>query len=124
MTQQEYNEGNLLIAQFMGGDTKESCKSFISHYIGEDEVNFQEESYPEKPHDGSCWKIVDLKYHTSLDWQIPVINRINAVLPDFCTIDQQKDELYVIYQLNRLQLITPPFLIWKYLVASIKVLTE
>jgi hypothetical protein len=88
----------------------------------DDEINFQENDYPETPHDGSCWKIVDLKYHTSLDWQIPVINRINAVLPDFVTIDQQKDELYVIYQLNRLPLRTPVLLIWKYLVESIKVL--
>ena len=121
MTQEEYNEGNLLIAQFMGGDTNKTAHFFIAGMIGDGEVNFQENDYPE-PHDHSTWKIEELKYHNSLDWQIPVINRINAVLPDFCTIDQQKDELYVIYQLNRLPLRTPVFLIWKYLVASIKVL--
>jgi len=123
MTQEEYNEGNLLIAQFMGGDTNKTAHPMIAGFIADDEVNFQPESYPE-PHDHSGWKIVDLKYHTSRDWQIPVIERINAVLPDFVTVDQMKDELFVIYQLNRLQLTTPVFLIWKYLVESIKVLVN
>jgi len=76
MTQEEILEGNKLIAEFMGGQSKEKCSPWIRGYISEEEINFQEEDYPENPHDGSCWKFSELKYHSSWDWLIPCINKI------------------------------------------------
>lgn len=69
-------KGNKLIAEYMGGVSHEKETSFIKGYIGLDELNFQSEDYPEKIHDGSCWKFSELKYHQSIDWLIPVINKI------------------------------------------------
>lgn len=67
------NEGNKLIAEFMGGRSNKTEPSYIAMYIRDDEVNFQEEDYPEAQHDGSCWKFSELKYESSWDWLMPVV---------------------------------------------------
>ena len=81
MTKEEILEGNKLIAEFMGGtfkniSSKDIAVSWVSIHMKDDDVNFQEEDYPEKPHNGSCWKFNELKYHSSWDWLMPVVEKI------------------------------------------------
>ena len=81
MTQEEIIEGNKLIGQFMGGEDNKQADSWIASYINDNELNFQDEDYPETPHDGSCWKISDLKYHSDWNWLMGVVKKIEETSP-------------------------------------------
>ena len=79
METEDIIKSNKLIAEFMGGMSHEKETSFIRGYIGLDEFNFQEKDYPETPHDGSCWKFYELKYHSSWNWLMPVVEKIEKL---------------------------------------------
>lgn len=58
-------EGNKLIAEFMGGEYDANHSP----------------SYPcfHKLHNGGTWDLDELKYHTSWDWLMPVVEKINVL---------------------------------------------
>lgn len=64
MTQEEITEGNILIAEFMGGKKLVNNDGLFT-YWGPD--NFQHES-------GEY-----LKYHSSWDWLMPVVEKIESL---------------------------------------------
>ena len=71
-------ENNRLIAEFMGG------KMVVENHHG---VNIIE--MPDGMHD-----IVGLKYHTSWDWLMPVIDQIQKVTEEPEELDALKDTLW------------------------------
>jgi len=98
MKERDIIEGNKLIAKFIGGVTKDINSNnrgiaWISAHMDDDEINFNEEDYPETPHDGSCWKFNELRYHSSWDWLMPVVEKIEEIgetskrYGTLCTID-------------------------------------
>lgn len=83
---QKIIDDSVIISKFMGGKTE--C---LFAPMDKDEINFQEKDYPETPHDGSCWKFNELKYHLSWDWLMPVIHEI-IKRTGVKTIDECSDE--------------------------------
>ena len=78
MSEQEIIEGNKLIAEFMGGENH----PFLIPYIPEpDDIWFSVENHPEERHpdNGSMWKLNELKYHSSWDWLMPVVEKIESL---------------------------------------------
>lgn len=72
MTQEEINEGNKIIAEFMGAkpskvDNDKRYLRFTEPHAGTDTYAF----YP--------W---NLFYHTSWDWLMPVVQKINSMTPE------------------------------------------
>ena len=66
--------------------------------MDKDEINFQEEDYPEKPHDGSCWKFSELKYHSDISWLWPVIIKIESdILDGDVTVNIDGDNCLIAY---------------------------
>ncbi len=78
MTQEETIEGNKLIAEFMGAVTPKTAPGIILPYIKNDEVWFGDGTTPNGQY-GSAFKISDLKYHSSWDWLMPVVEKIESL---------------------------------------------
>lgn len=76
--EKEIIEGNKLIAEFMGAATLEKCPNIIKGYIQKDEVWFSEEYNP-KIEVESTTKLTDLKYDSSWNWLMPVVERIKFI---------------------------------------------
>jgi hypothetical protein len=73
MTQEEMLEGNKLIAKFMG-----ATNGSIFCQLDEKHLNLDYDTFPQSKQrdDGSMWNINDLKYHTSWNWLMPVVEKI------------------------------------------------
>ena len=72
-------QNNILIAEFMGGKPANQVKDNPIAYIFPFEFGWQE-TWDEGGFQGSgassCWDIGDLQYHSSWDWLMPVIEKI------------------------------------------------
>lgn len=76
MAQEEILEGNKLIAEFMGGIYSENAKAWG---FGDARIEHKELVVRGKLYKNLVWAKKfekDLKYHSSWDWLIPVINKI------------------------------------------------
>lgn len=65
MRQEEINKGNKIIAEFMG------AKMIVTDYYGINIIKFPDESTKD---------LFGLKYHSSWDWLMPVVNKCLDVL--------------------------------------------
>ena len=79
-------EQNILIAEFMGGKPVNAVKSNPIAYSFPFEFGHQE-TWDEGGFQGSgkssCWDIEDLQYHSSWEWLMPVIEKIEELGADF-----------------------------------------
>lgn len=71
-------ESNKLIAEFMGG---ENYPKLIPYTPEPDDIWFNVSQHPEvrHPDNHSMWKLNELKYHTSWDWLMPVVEKIEEI---------------------------------------------
>lgn len=78
MNSTEIIEGNKLIAEFMGAVTPKTAPEIILSYIKNDEVWYGDNTTPNGQYE-SAFKIFDLKYHSSWDWLMPVVDKITEL---------------------------------------------
>lgn len=87
MTEQQTNENNKLIAEFMGIAWKEGQKCF-------DGINVPEH-YKQFLNPGKFWfPPGEIMFHASWDWLMPVIQKIKSVTEETEEIDELKDVLW------------------------------
>lgn len=94
MEQQEIIEGNKLIAEFMGAEVLSPKTKFTYYDFGDNWSETNSYVFQQKIHDNM------LKYHSSWDWLIPIIDKIELIedskyvvqiAADRCTIFEWND---------------------------------
>ena len=90
MTSEEILDGNKLIAEFMGAVTHKTAPVIISPYIKNDEVWYGDNTIPNEQRESS-FRISELKYHSSWDWLMPVVEKIENVLDGDVSISIKDD---------------------------------
>lgn len=71
MTQEEIKEGNRIIAEFMGAVIN-------PNWTDEATYCFQKYNVPTKT-SGFNWAVSQMQYHSSYDWIMPVVEKIEAI---------------------------------------------
>jgi len=85
-------KGNKVIAEFMGAISNTHPWGYL---IPDGELNLSFDLFDKKVFSndgGSGWKIEELKFHSSWDWLMQVVEKIESMLPDgFCVFIQHSD---------------------------------
>ncbi len=114
----EIIEGNKLIAEFMGAINETGY--FQASTIGKTKVPtgrmYMTERFPDNMH--LCSES-DLRYHSSWDWLMPVVEKIEAVLKDETLFAKSLDANLSILNSNHASIFSPREIVWEYVIQFI-----
>jgi len=108
MKEEEIIEGNVLIAEFIG------LESFMDGMYGKMYPN------PITPNRNTIFGDAGLKYHSSFDWLMPVIQKINNLKMDCDNEDQYENFMYHVQQIKGMRIVVDIEHAWSYVVEFIK----